>query len=171
MNERKMPPHAAEELEAPAPRRNRRKVFMVVLLGLLLLLSGYFAPMVSGGIDLQKRLSSYDTVSVIVAKDPNDPAKQCRCLRLPDEASSVSFRLGMSMASEGPKQECGHDALLVFTGATGTFELAVSRRCEYIKYPPSPAHPFGEPRRYVSWLVEGYLMQALASGEDCDCAD
>jgi len=171
MSDRDTSPHAVPEADEPTPRRNRGKVILVIVLAVILLLSGYFTPMIAGGSDLQRRLSSYDAVSVIVVKDLNDPAKQCRCLRLPEEASSVAFRLGMSMASEGPIQECGHDALFVFTGTTGTFELSVSRRCEYIKYPPSAAHPFGEPRRYVSWLVEDYLTRTLGDGEDCDCAN
>ncbi len=171
MHDRDTSPHPSQELtEAALPGRNRIKILLIVVLAVLLLLSGYFAPMIVEGNDLQKRLSSYDTVSVIVAKDPNDPAKQCRCLRLPDESSSVAFRLGMSMSSEGPRQECGHDALFVFTGKTAPFELPVSRRCAYIKYPPSAAHPFGQPRRLVGWLVNGYLDRAVEIGEECDCS-
>jgi len=170
MNE-DLSPTSFEELDNRPPRRSTHRA-AVILIAILLVGLGIFLPMIINGFSFQRQMSPYHTLSFIVLADLTDPSKQCRCMRLPPaEVEKAAFLFGMSLASGGTKQECGHDALAVFIAEEGTYTLAISRRCGYIKYPPTPEYPFGEPRRYAAWLIGDYVEQALAHGEACNCID
>lgn len=174
MDERYIPAGDDDTAALAEERRQRgRRIVRIVLLTDLAVLIALAAFFYIAGSSFHDTVRQYDTVSIILLKDPQDPAKQCRCLQMTEGLDYLAFRVGISVAFGGPKTECGHDALIVFsrTGIPEQYQLAVSTRCNYIKYPPTEKFPFGEPRAYFPSIVGGYLDRARSDGVDCECAD
>jgi hypothetical protein len=152
-------------------KKKLKKAFLVAFAAIDLVIFAVVVWMLYAGISFQSEMEKYDTVTLIALKDPTDPSKQCRCIEMREGLGFLALRFGMSMAFDGPKQECGHDAMVTFSGGAEPYTLTVSTRCGYIKYPPTPKFPAGESREWLSFLVGAYLDTAHESGVDCDCID
>lgn len=165
--------HAEQDLDLEqfGAKKKVKKGFFIAFVATDLVITLVVGWMLVAGFSFKGEMAKYDSATLIALKDPNDPSKQCRCLEMREGLGYLTMRVGMSIISEGPKQECGHDAMITFGNSAEQYTLTVSTRCGYIKYPPTAEFPTGESRNYSEWLVGSYIDGARQNGVDCDCID
>lgn len=165
--------HAEQDLDLEqfGAGKKLKKGALIVAMAAAVILLLFAVRMIAAGFSFKGETAKYDTATIIALKDTNDPSKQCRCIEMKEGLGYLSVRLGMSIVFDGPKQECGYDAMVTFANSTEQYTLSVSTRCDYIKYPPTAEFPSGESRNYSEWLVGSYIDGARQNGVDCDCID
>ncbi len=166
------PRQAAEQeldLEQFGAKKKVRKGLFIAFVVTDLVITLIAGWMLVAGFSFKGEMAKYDTATIIALKDTNDPSKQCRCLEMREGLGYLTMRIGMSIVFDGPRQECGHDAMITFANATEQYTLTLSTRCGYIKYPPTAEFPSGESRNYSEILVGSYLDAVRDNGVDCDC--
>ncbi|HOW51204.1 MAG TPA: hypothetical protein PLV42_04055 [bacterium] len=159
------------DLEQFGAGKKIKKGLVILAVAVAVVLAAVAVRMLVAGFSFKSDMAKYDSATLIVLKDPNDPSKQCRCLEMREGLGYLTTRIGMSIVSEGPKQECGHDAMITFGNSSEQYSLTLSTRCGYIKYPPTAEFPTGESRNYSKWLVGSYVEDSRENGVDCDCID
>ncbi len=169
--ERKQPTEQDIDLEQFGAGKKLKQGAIVVAVAAAVLLLLFAARMIAAGLSFKGEMAKYDTTTIIALKDTNDPSKQCRCIEMKEGLGYLAVRIGMSIVFDGPKQECGYDAMVTFANSAEQYSLSVSTRCDYIKYPPTSEFPSGESRNYSEMLVGSYLDAARDNGVDCDCID